>query len=180
MSGGSRVAADGLGVLFLCTANSARSIMAEALLRALGGDRFRAFSTGSRPAGAIHPLALEVLVENRLPVDELHSKGVAAFSGPGAPRLDLVVTVCDAAAREPCPVWPGAPATAHWSLPDPAAAPGTEAERRRHFEATLAELRRRVEALVAQPVPGNTAELALRASAIEATAGDGEGGPARG
>lgn len=174
------VVTDGLGVLFLCTANSARSIMAEALLRALGGDRFRAFSAGSSPAGAIHPLAVEILVENGLPVSELRSKGFAAFSGIGAPRLDLVLTVCDAAAGQPCPVWSGAPETGHWSLPDPAAQRGTEADRRRRFEATFAELRRRVEALVARPVPTSGAGLARRVAAIEAAADPGGSLNARG
>jgi arsenate reductase len=109
-------------VLFLCTGNSARSILAESLLRAIAGDRFVAHSAGSHPAGRVHPRVLAYLAAQSLPVDRLRSKSWEEFAAPGAPPLDLVITVCDDAAGEVCPVWPGTPATAHWGLPDPASA----------------------------------------------------------
>lgn len=139
-------------VLFLCTGNSARSLMAESLLAGLGGGRFRAFSAGSRPAGAPNPLALEVLRRHGLPTAGLRSKSWDEFAREGAPAMDLIFTVCDNAAAEPCPVWPGHPATAHWGFPDPAAAQGTEAERRAAFERVFAGLRARIEAFLALPV----------------------------
>ena len=120
-------------VLFLCTGNSARSIMAEAILNSLGRGRFKAYSAGSRPKGAVHPLALKVLSSATLPIDELTSKSWEVFAQPGAPVMHFVFTVCDNAAGETCPVWPGHPATAHWGIEDPAAVEGTELEKEKAF-----------------------------------------------
>jgi arsenate reductase len=122
-------------VLFLCTGNSARSIMAEALLDGLGGGRFKGHSAGSFPKGQAHPLAAALLKEQGLFKDGLRSKPWDEFARPGAPVMDFVFTVCDQAAGEVCPVWPGRPATAHWGIPDPAAADGSEAERMLAFAA---------------------------------------------
>jgi arsenate reductase (thioredoxin) len=136
-----------LNVLYLCTGNSARSIMAEALSNHLpvGGGRFRAFSAGSYPKGEIHPLTLELLRELNIPTEGLRSKSWDEFTMPGAPHLDFVFTVCDKAAAEPCPYWPGQPMTAHWGVPDPAIAEGSENERRKAFRTALSHLRRRIE-----------------------------------
>ncbi len=139
-------------VLFLCTGNSARSIIAESLLRAMGGGRFDAYSAGSRPAGAVNPFALELLRAHRLPTEGLESKPWDRFATPDAPRLDFVITVCDDAAGETCPVWPGQPATAHWGVPDPAAVHGTDDEKRRAFAAAAQLLRTRIQLLVSLPL----------------------------
>jgi arsenate reductase len=120
-------------VLFLCTGNSARSIIAESVLRKLGAPRFNAYSAGSHPKGDVHPMALELLGNSSLPVDGLRSKPWDEFATPDAPAMDFVFTVCDSAAGESCPVWPGHPVTAHWSVPDPAAAVGDDAQRRKAF-----------------------------------------------
>ena len=131
-------------VLFLCTGNSARSIMAEVLLQHLGGGRFTAYSAGSHPKGAVHPLALATLQSMGLPVDGLRSKSWQECAQPGAPRLDFVFTVCDDAAGEVCPVWPGTPITAHWGVEDPAAFHGTEADQCQKFRHVALLLRRRI------------------------------------
>ncbi|MBX9963337.1 MAG: arsenate reductase ArsC [Burkholderiales bacterium] len=144
--------APSLSVLFLCTGNSARSILAEALLAHLGKPRFRAFSAGSHPTGAVHPLALEILTRNRLATEGLRSKPWEEFSQPGSPPLDFVCTVCDNAAGEVCPVWPGQPITAHWGVEDPAAVQGDEALRRRAFLNAYTLLRTRIQLFVNLPL----------------------------
>ena len=139
-------------VLFLCTGNSARSILAECALNRLGRGRFRAYSAGSFPKGEVHPYALELLKRQNHPTAELRSKSWDEFAAPGAPRLDFVFTVCDNAAGEVCPIWPGQPMTAHWGLPDPAAAEGNEAERRLAFADTLRMLNNRIGVFVNLPL----------------------------
>jgi arsenate reductase (thioredoxin) len=139
-------------VLFLCTGNSARSIMAEAILNRAGHGRFRAFSAGSQPKGQVHPYALDLLERLHYDLTGLRSKSWKEFSEPGAPKLDFVFTVCDNAAAETCPVWPGRPMTAHWGIPDPAAATGTEAEVRLAFADALRMLTNRINIFVALPL----------------------------
>ena len=139
-------------VLFLCTGNSARSIMAEALLNSLGRGRFKAYSAGSHPRGKVHPVALELIEKHRLPAEDLRSKNWDEFAPPGAPRMDFVFTVCDNAAGEACPVWPGQPVTAHWGIPDPALASGTSEEQRRAFVTAFMQLRTRIGLLVNLPL----------------------------
>lgn len=141
-----------LNVLFLCTGNSARSILAEATLNAMGQDRFRAFSAGSHPAGQVNPFALELLRKHRLPTDGLRSKSWDEFAQPGAPALDFVFTVCDNAAGEVCPIWPGQPVTAHWGVEDPAAIEGDDETKRRAFLRTYTALARRIELFLALPL----------------------------
>ncbi len=139
-------------VLFICTGNSARSILAEAILNREGRGRFRAFSAGSHPKGAVHPYALDLLRRTNHPVADLCSKSWDAFAAPGAPRLDFAFTVCDNAAGEVCPVWPGQPMTAHWGLPDPAAAEGSEAERRAAFAEAYRMLANRISIFASLPI----------------------------
>lgn len=139
-------------VLFLCTGNSARSIIAEALLNQMGGDRFRAFSAGSAPKGQVHPMSLEVLAAAGIAATGLRSKAWDEFALPDAPPMDFILTVCDSAAGEACPIWPGRPASAHWGIEDPATVTGTDAEKRAAFQRALALLRIRIEALVALPI----------------------------
>jgi len=139
-------------VLFLCTGNSARSILAESLLNQLGKGRFHAFSAGSHPAGQVNPFALELLEKNHFPTAELRSKAWDEFAQPAAPRLDFVITVCDKAAGEVCPVWPGQPMTAHWGVPDPAAVEGDDATREKAFKDTLLTLTRRIQLMLALPM----------------------------
>ncbi|HQR09768.1 MAG TPA: arsenate reductase ArsC [Casimicrobiaceae bacterium] len=139
-------------VLFLCTGNSARSIIAESILNHLGAGRFRAFSAGSRPTGVVNPLALELLRASRMPTDGLASKSWDHYAQPDAPRFDFVITVCDSAAGEVCPVWPGQPMTAHWGVPDPAAVEGTEEVRRKAFKSASNILRNRIQALANLPL----------------------------
>ncbi len=139
-------------VLFLCTGNSARSILAECALNRLGNGRFRAYSAGSFPKGEVHPYAFELLERQSFPTRGLRSKSWDEFAQPDAPRLDFVFTVCDNAAGEVCPIWPGQPMTAHWGLPDPAAADGNEAERRLAFADTLRMLNNRIGVFVNLPI----------------------------
>ena len=138
-------------VLFLCTGNSARSILAEAILREVGGGRFVAHSAGSAPAGRVNPFAIEYLRANRLPVDGLRSKSWDEFANAGAPKLDFVFTVCDNAAGEVCPVWPGQPMTAHWGVEDPAAVQGSAEEQRRAYANAFMVLKNRIAMFAALP-----------------------------
>jgi arsenate reductase len=131
-------------VLFLCTGNSARSILAESFLNAEGRGRFRAFSAGSFPKGAVNPVALALLRQIGLSTDGLRSKSWDEFAVPGAPQMDFVFTVCDQAAGEVCPVWPGQPVSAHWGIPDPAAVEGSEAEKMQAFREALRMLSNRI------------------------------------
>lgn len=139
-------------VLFLCTGNSARSVMAEALLNVLGNGRFRAFSAGSHPSGRVQPMAAELAAEIGYDTARLRSKNWEEFAEPGAPVMDLVITVCDNAAGESCPVWLGGPTAVHWGVDDPAAVEGGEAVRRRAYLDAFAVLRHRVERLVELPL----------------------------
>ena len=147
-------------VLFLCTGNSARSIMAECLLERMGGSRFRAFSAGSHPAGAVNPHALEILERRNHRIDHLRSKDWSEFAAPGAPAMDFVVTVCDRAAGEVCPVWPGQPVCAHWGFSDPAAVEGKEAVIRAAFAETYREMAARIEIFTSLPF-GSLDRIAL-------------------
>jgi protein-tyrosine-phosphatase len=139
-------------VLFLCTGNSARSILAETILNKVGDGKFRAFSAGSQPKGQIHPLTLRLLRDLQYDIAGLRSKSWNEFAKPGAPPLDFVFTVCDNAAGETCPVWPGQPMTAHWGIPDPAAAAGSAAEVGLAFKDAHRMLRQRIAAFAALPV----------------------------
>lgn len=157
-----------VNVLFLCTHNSARSILSEALLNHLGRGRFRAFSAGSSPREhqKPHPLALEVLQSAGVSTEGLYSKSWDVFAQADAPHMDLVITVCDNAAGEVCPFWPGQPATAHWGYADPSATEGDEAQRREAFRQTLHLIRRRLELLVNLPAP-SLDKLAIEKTARE-------------
>ncbi len=139
-------------VLFLCTGNSARSIMAEALLNYWGQGRFRAFSAGSQPKGQVHLLTLDTLDRSHLPKEGLRSKSWDEFSQPGSPDLDFVFTVCGNAAQEQCPYWPGQPMTAHWGVADPAATEGSDEQRRRAFQRALQELDARIKLFTSLPI----------------------------
>ncbi len=139
-------------VLFLCTGNSARSILAESLLNHWGRGKFRGFSAGSFPKGQVHPMAIELLGRMNLPTEGLRSKSWDEFAAPGAPPLDFILTVCDNAAGEVCPVWPGKPMTAHWGIADPAAADGTDAEKAFAFRRALKELESRIKLLTDLPI----------------------------
>jgi arsenate reductase len=139
-------------VLFLCTGNSARSVMAEVLLNELGEGRFAAFSAGSHPAGQVNPFTLELLVKNGYPVANLRSKSWDEFAAPGAPHMDFVITVCDSAAGEVCPYWPGQPMSAHWGFEDPAAFQGTDDEKRAKFQSVYHQIANRLKILVSIPL----------------------------
>ncbi|TGN90403.1 arsenate reductase ArsC [Bradyrhizobium yuanmingense] len=139
-------------VLFLCTGNSARSILAESILRKDGGGRFQSFSAGSTPKGAVHPLALRTLESMGYPADGMRSKSWLEFAAPNAPVMDFVFTVCDNAAGEACPIWPGQPMTAHWGIEDPAAAEGSELEKQAAFVTAFRYLRNRIATFVSLPL----------------------------
>ncbi len=139
-------------VLFLCTGNSARSILAEAILTYAGRGRFRAYSAGSHPGGTVNPFAIELLAKNGMAVADLRSKGWDEFAVPGAPPIDFVFTVCDNAAGEVCPVWPGKPMTAHWGIEDPAAVEGSDDDKRRAFLKAFAEMNRRISLFTSLPL----------------------------
>ena len=141
-------------VLFLCTGNSARSILAEGILRKEGAGRFGTFSAGSHPKGRVNPLALKVLESFDYPTDGMRSKSWGEFAAPGAPVMDFVFTVCDDAAGEVCPVWPGQPMTAHWGIADPAAVDGSEIQREAAFVTALRHLRNRITVFTSLPLSG--------------------------
>ena len=138
--------------LFICTGNSARSILAEGILNELGAGRFRAYSAGSHPTGAVHPVALATLERLHLPATGYRSKSWDEFVAPGAPVFDFIFTVCDNAAGEVCPVWPGRPMSAHWGVPDPAAVEGTEEQQRKAFMDAALTLKRRIELMLSLPL----------------------------
>jgi arsenate reductase len=139
-------------ILVLCTGNSARSIMGEALFNTLGAGRFKAYSAGSHPGGKVNPFAIEQVRALGYPPQGLRSKSWDEFSGPGAPQMDFIVTVCDNVAGEVCPLWPGQPVTAHWGFPDPAAVEGTDEEKREAFARTLRQIRMRVQLFLSLPL----------------------------
>lgn len=139
-------------VMFLCTGNSARSVLAESILNKDGGGKFQAFSAGSHPKGAINPMAIRVLAGNGYPTEGLRSKSWDEFSQPGSPVMDFVFTVCDNAAGETCPIWPGHPMTAHWGIDDPAAVEGSDIEKQAAFVQAFRYLRNRISAFVSLPL----------------------------
>ncbi len=139
-------------VLFLCTGNSARSIIGEKLVEKLGRGRFRGFSAGSRPRGEVHPLALEILRRSDYPTDGARSKDWSEFAGDDAPEVDFVFTVCDNAAAESCPIWPGQPMSAHWGIPDPAAVEGDDVTQMMAFRQALASLENRISVFLSLPI----------------------------
>jgi arsenate reductase (thioredoxin) len=141
-------------VLFLCTGNSARSILAESILNKLGKGRFRGFSAGSHPNGRVNPLAIDLLKKLDFPTESLRSKSWDEFAVPTSPHFDFVITVCDNAAGEVCPVWPGLPITAHWGVPDPAAGAGTETETKTAFSQAFKAMHRRIKLFLSQPIAG--------------------------
>jgi len=140
-----------MNVLFLCTGNSARSIMAETILNSLGAKRFRAYSAGSHPAGSVNPIAIGWLKKNRFDTDSLRSKSWDEFAAPGAPVMDFVLTVCDNAAGEVCPVWPGQPISAHWGVEDPVSVQGTSEEKEKAFSNVFLILNRRISIFISLP-----------------------------
>ena len=148
-------------VLFICTGNSARSIMAEGLMNHLGRGLFQAWSAGSHPNGRVNPFAVQTLASWRIPTDGFRSKSWDEFARPGAPVLDFAFTVCDNAAGEVCPIWPGQPMTAHWGLPDPAAVEGSDAHKAKAFMDTAITLKRRIELMLSLPL-SSLAGMALQ------------------
>ncbi|MBO0346864.1 arsenate reductase ArsC [Roseibium limicola] len=157
-------------VLFVCTANSARSVLAEGLLGHLGGDRFKSFSAGSTPRGQVNPDALACLERQKVSSEGFRSKSWEEFSGPDAPKMDLIVTVCDNAAGEACPIWPGHPLVVHWGIPDPAGVEGDDSVRAAAFDLAYTQMKRRVEDLLALPdTVFDAADAKLQLSAIGRT-----------
>jgi arsenate reductase (thioredoxin) len=150
-----------LNVLFLCTGNSARSIMAETILNVISKGKFKAFSAGSHASGTVNPFALELLERNKFPTEGLRSKNWDEFARPGAPFLHFVFTVCDQAAAEPCPIWPGQPMTAHWGVRDPATVEGSDEVKRKAFLTAYTELHRRISLFVNLPIH-TLSKLALK------------------
>ena len=150
-----------MNVLFLCTGNSARSIMSEVMMNSMAKGRFIAHSAGSMPTGTVNPFAIDLLRKNRLPTEGLRSKSWDEFAAPGAPPLDFVFTVCDNAAGEVCPVWPGQPVTAHWGVEDPAAIEGSEEDKRKAFFRAFTTLQRRIELFLSLPL-GKLDKLSLQ------------------
>jgi arsenate reductase len=148
-------------VLFLCTGNTARSVLAEGILRKDGARRFRAFSAGSKPKGVVNPFALQTLATYGYPTEGFRSKSWDEFAGHAAPKMDFVFTVCDTAAGETCPIWPGQPMTAHWGIEDPAAIGGTDVDKQRAFNEAFRYLRNRLSAFISLPLESISA-LALR------------------
>jgi protein-tyrosine-phosphatase len=139
-------------VLFLCTGNSARSILAEAYLNHAGKGRFKAYSAGSHPTGKVNPFAVELLAKNRIDTSGFRSKSWDEFARPGAPQIDMIFTVCDSAAGETCPIWPGKPITAHWGVADPAAVGGSDEDKRKAFQKAFSELSARINLMLALPI----------------------------
>jgi arsenate reductase len=170
------MAGDAYNVLFLCTGNSARSIMAEAILRAQSAGRFNAYSAGSFPTGRVNPFAIELLERHRLPTEGLRSKSWDEFAKSGAPFLHFVFTVCDQAASEACPVWPGQPISAHWGVPDPAAVTGSDADKRKAFIAAFTLLNRRISLFISLPL-SKLDTLALRQKLVDIGQSSAEGTP---
>jgi arsenate reductase len=165
-----------LNVLFLCTGNSARSVMAEAILKKDGAGRFQAFSAGSHPKGEVHPLALKAIESFGYPADGLRSKSWDEFAKDDAPKMDFVFTVCDNAAGEVCPIWPGQPVTAHWGIQDPADATGTELEREAAFVTTFRYLKNRITAFTSLPL-SKLDRVALKRHMDEIGRSEGTTGP---
>ena len=163
-------------VLFVCTGNSARSILAESLLNGMAAHRFTAWSAGSQPKGEVHPLALQVLEHLNLPHEGLRSKSWNEFAGPDAPPLDFVFTVCDSAAGETCPVWPGQPMTAHWGIEDPAAVDGPDIQKEAAFVAAFRFLKNRISAVTSLPV-ASLDKASLRTKLTEIGQSDGASSP---
>ena len=150
-------------VLFLCTGNSARSILAEAYLNSAGKGRFKAYSAGSKPGGQVNPFAMQLLEKTRIDTAGLRSKSWDEFALPDSPKMDFVFTVCDNAASEPCPYWPGRPMSAHWGVPDPAAVDGSDEDKRRAFRGALSALSARINLFINLPI-GKLDRIAIRKS----------------
>jgi protein-tyrosine-phosphatase len=172
------MAEDVYNVLFLCTGNSARSIMAEAILKSLSKGRFNAYSAGSFPTGRVNPLAIELLESHQLATQGLRSKSWDEFAHPSAPFLHFVFTVCDQAAAEPCPIWPGQPMTAHWGVPDPAAVEGSDDVKRKAFLAAFTTLNRRISLFTSLPLQ-KLDSLAIKEKLAEIGRTKDDGGNAR-